>query len=139
MIWHIFYTASTGEISWSTSGDITEEIKSYQNSAYGLSYKQVNHDDMPDPELYYLNDNTDLSTKNIFNPTFSSDNWTIDSTISVTGLPAGTEVFLDGVSKGTMSDTTLNLNINESGIYVLMFKKVDYRTWSMKKHTVKAT
>ena len=93
MIWHIFYTASTGEISWSTSGDITDEIKSHQNSEFGLSYKQVNHDDMPDPELYYLNDNTDLSTKNIFNPTFSSDNWTIDSTISVTGLPAGTEVF----------------------------------------------
>lgn len=138
MIWHIFYTTSTGEISWSTSGDVNQDIKDNQKRTDNLDYLEVNMDDMPDPEIYYINSNS-VAEKQTFNPTFSSDVWDLDATINVTGLPVGTEVILDGSSQGTMTNTTLNLTISETGRYILEFKKVDYKKYVIQKMVRKAT
>lgn len=138
MIWHIFYTASTGEISWSTSGDVNQDIKDNQKRTDNLDYLEVNMDDMPDPQLYYINNN-DVEEKQTFNPTFSSDVWDLDATINVTGLPVGTEVILDGSSQGTMTNTTLTLTISETGRYILEFRKVDYKKYVIQKMVRKAT
>ena len=138
MIWHIFYTTSTGEISWSTSGDVNQDIKDNQKRTDNLDYLEVNMDDMPDPEIYYINNNS-VAEKQTFNPTFSSDVWDLDATINVTGLPVGTEVILDGSSQGTMTNTTLNLTISETGRYILEFKKVDYKKYVIQKMVRKAT
>ncbi len=138
MIWHIFYTTSTGEISWSTSGDVNQDIKDNQKRTDNLDYLEVDMDDMPDPEIYYINNNS-VAEKQSFNPTFSSDVWDLDATINVTGLPVGTEVILDGSSQGTMTNTTLTLTISETGRYVLEFWKVDYKKYVIQKMVRKAT
>ena len=54
----------------------------------------------------------------------------MDDVINVTGLPAGTEVFKDGDSIGTMSDTTLTLTVKEPGNYTILFKKQYYKKHS---------
>ena len=46
--------------------------------------------------------------------------------MNVTGVPAGTEVFLDGTSAGTMSDTTLTLTAQEAGTFTVLLKKQYY-------------
>ena len=79
----------------------------------------------------YVNDAGDtVLVMSAFNPTFSTIVPAVDGVINVTGLPAGTEVFLDGVSKGTMSDTPLTLTAKEPGKYLIEFKKLDKITYA---------
>ena len=85
---------------------------------------------MPIPENFYVNTGEDgITEKGTFNPTFSTTTPAIDAIINVTGLPAGTQVFLDGTSAGTMSDTTLTLTAQEAGSFEVEFKKDKYKDY----------
>ena len=136
MIWHIFYNSSR-VINWSTSAGVDDRIKTEQAEA-GLSYVQVEQDDLPIPENFYVSTGEDgITEKGNFNPTFSTTTPTIDTVINVTGLPAGTEVFLDSVSKGSMSDTTLTLTTSEPGKFDVTFKKLEFKDLTQRVITAK--
>ena len=136
MIWHIFYNSSR-VINWSTSAGVDDRIKTEQAEA-GLSYVQVEQDDLPIPENFYVSTGEDgITEKGNFNPTFSTTTPTIDTVINVTGLPVGTEVFLDSVSKGTMSDTTLTLTTSEPGKFDVTFKKLEFKDLTQRVITAK--
>jgi hypothetical protein len=92
---------------------------------------------MPDENYYVNSDATGLIEKSAFNFTFSNTTPALDEVINVTGLPAGTEVFVDDVSQGTMSDTTLTLTVQQSGTYKIRFKKLHYKNHSGATVTVK--
>ena len=136
-MWHIFYLDSTKEINWSTNGLVNDSIKTAQ-ADLGLSYLQVDMETVPSINDYWVNsDGTDVVEKSIFNPTFSTTTPALDEVINVTGLPAGTEVFIDDVSAGTMSDTTLTLTATEPGTYTMKLTKLGYKNWGTQKIIVK--
>lgn len=136
-MWHIFYLDSTKEINWSTNGLVNDSIKTAQ-ADLGLSYLQVDMETVPSINDYWVNsDGTDVVEKSIFNPTFSTTTPALDAVINVTGLPTGTEVFIDDVSAGTMSDTTLTLTATEPGTYTMKLKKLGYKNWGTQKIIVK--
>ena len=136
-MWHIFYLDSTKEITWSTNGLVNDSIKTAQ-ADLGLSYLQVDMETVPSINDYWVNsDGTDVVEKSIFNPTFSTTTPALDAVINVTGLPTGTEVFIDDVSAGTMSDTTLTLTATEPGTYTMKLKKLGYKNWGTQKIIVK--
>ena len=79
------------------------------------------------PKKFYINEEEDdIVEKTLFEPTFSNTNPDIDEVIEVEGLPAGTEVFLDSVSVGTMEDTTLTFTATEAGLFIVVLKKDKY-------------
>ena len=136
-MWHIFYLDSTKEINWSTNGLVNDSIKTAQ-ADLGLSYLQVDMETVPSINDYWVNsDGTDVVEKSIFNPTFSTTRPALDEVVNVTGLPAGTEVFIDDTSVGTMSDTTLTLTATEPGTYTMKLKKLGYKNWGTQKIIVK--
>ena len=136
-MWHIFYLDSTKEINWSTNGLVNDSIKTAQ-ADLGLSYLQVDMETVPSINDYWVNsDGTDVVEKSVFNPTFSTTRPTLDEVVNVTGLPTGTEVFIDDVSAGTMSDTTLTLTATEPGTYTMKLKKLGYKNWGTQKIIVK--
>ena len=136
-MWHIFYLDSTKEINWSTNGLVNDSIKTAQ-ADLGLSYLQVDMETVPSINDYWVNsDGTNVVEKSIFNPTFSTTRPALDEVINVTGLPTGTEVFIDDVSAGTMSDTTLTLTATEPGTYTMKLKKLGYKNWGTQKIIVK--
>ena len=136
-MWHIFYLDSTKEINWSTNGLVNDSIKTAQ-ADLGLSYLQVDMDAVPSSNDYWVNsDGTGVIEKSIFNPTFSPTTPAVDGVINVTGLPAGTEVFIDDTSAGTMSDTTLTLTAVQPGTYTMKLTKVGYKNWGTQKIIVK--
>ena len=136
-MWHIFYLDSTKEINWSTNGLVNDSIKTAQ-ADLGLSYLQVDMETVPSINDYWVNsDGTDVVEKSLFNPTFSTTRPTLDEVVNVTGLPIGTEVFIDDVSAGTMSDTTLTLTATEPGTYTMKLKKLGYKNWGTQKIIVK--
>ena len=134
--YNIFYN-SNKEIVWSTTGEVNDAIKTAQSSL-GYSYVQLTLDSIMPDENYYVNsDASGLVEKSVFNFTFSNTTPVLDEVINVTGLPAGTEVFVDDVSQGTMSDTTLTLTVQQSGTYKIRFKKLHYKDHSGATVTVK--
>ena len=134
--YNIFYN-SNKEIVWSTTGEVNDAIKTAQSSL-GYSYVQLTLDSIMPDENYYVNsDASGLVEKSVFNFTFSNTTPVLDEVINVTGLPAGTEVFVDDVSQGTMSDTTLTLTVQQSGTYKIRFKKLHYKNHSGATVTVK--
>ena len=136
-MWHIFYLDSTKEINWSTNGLVNDSIKTAQ-ADLGLSYLQVDMETVPSINDYWVNsDGTNVVEKSIFNPTFSTTRPALDEVVNVTGLPAGTEVFIDDTSVGTMSDTTLTLTATEPGTYTMKLKKLGYKNWGTQKIIVK--
>ena len=136
-MWHIFYLDSTKEINWSTNGLVNDSIKTAQ-ADLGLSYLQVDMEAVPNSNDFWVNsDGTDVIEKSVFNPTFSTTRPALDEVINVTGLPTGTEVFIDDVSAGTMSDTTLTLTATEPGTYTMKLKKLGYKNWGTQKIIVK--
>ena len=136
-MWHIFYLDSTKEINWSTNGLVNDSLKTAQ-ADLGLSYLQVDMETVPSINDYWVNsDGTDVIEKSVFNPTFSTTRPALDEVINVTGLPTGTEVFIDDVSAGTMSDTTLTLTATEPGTYTMKLKKLGYKNWGTQKIIVK--
>ena len=94
----------------------------------GLSHValDVADDNNPNDTHYVNSDATALVAKSNWDFTFSTITPTIDEVVNVTGLPSGTEVFMDGVSQGTMSNTTLTLTVQEGGEYEIVFKKLHY-------------
>jgi len=136
MIWHIFYT-SDKRIAWSSSAGVDDRIITEQANV-GKSYVQVEQDDSPIEENFYVNSAGDgITAKTAFDPTFSTLTPAVDAVINITGVPAGTEVFLDGVSKGTMSDTTLTLTASEPGKYTVELHKLEHITYATKITTAK--
>lgn len=136
-MWHIFYLDSTKEINWSTNGLVNDSIKTAQ-ADLGLSYLQVDMETVPSINDYWVNsEGTNVIEKSIFNPTFSTTTPALDEVINVTGLPVGTEVFIDDTSAGTMSDTTLTLTATEPGTYTMKLKKLGYKNWGTQKIIVK--
>ena len=134
--YNIFYN-SNKEIVWSTTGEVNDAIKTAQSSL-GYSHVELTLDSIMPDENYYINsDATGLVEKSAFNFTFSNTAPALDEVINVTGLPAGTEVFVDDVSQGTMSDTTLTLTVQQSGTYKIRFKKLHYKNHSGATVTVK--
>ena len=129
-IYNIFYN-SDREILWSCTAEITEAIKTEQKNTHGLDWVSINCSATPSGNKYYINvAEDDIVAKTIFTPSFSTTTPALDEVITVTGVPAGTEVFLDGTSKGTMSDTTLTFTAKEGGKYVIGLKKDKYQDYS---------
>lgn len=130
--WHIFYNNSTKLIAWSTNALVDDTIKSEQASA-GLSYLSKETEIIPSDNDFWVNsDGTDIVEKSIFNPTFSTITPALDDVVSVTGLPSGTEVWLDDVSQGTMSDTTLTFTGTEPGKYKIKLTKIGHKPYETK-------
>ena len=126
--YNIFYD-SDKEIVWASTASVDSTIISAE-SAKGYTHVALDCTDIPVPELYYVNsDATAVSTKSTFDPTFSANTADVDDVITVTGIPSGTEVFLDGVSAGTMSDTTLTFTGKQGGKYTIEFKKSKYQDY----------
>jgi hypothetical protein len=125
-VYHIFYD-SNKDIAWSSTAGVTDAIKTEQKSAHNYDYVQIDHTETPVGEKYYINSDGDaLVEKSTFDPTFSTTAPAVDAVVNVTGVPSGTEVFLDGVSAGTMSDTTLTLTAKQAGRFDIVLKKERY-------------
>lgn len=130
--WHIFYNNSTKLIAWSTNALVDDTIKSEQASA-GLSYLSKETETIPSDNDFWVNsDGTDIVEKSIFNPTFSTITPALDDVVNVTGVPSGTEVWLDDVSQGTMSDTTLTFTGTEPGKYKIKLTKIGHKPYETK-------
>jgi len=135
--YHIFYDSSK-EVVWATTADMNSDIITAEESK-GLTYVLLECTETPVPEKFYINDAGDqVATKSVFSPSFSTTSPAVDDVVNVTGVPSGAEVFLDGVSAGTMSDTTLTLTAQESGEYKIGLKKSQYQdyeiTYTVKRH-----
>ena len=125
-IYHVFYD-SNKDIAWSSTAGVTAQIKTEQKSAHNYDYVQIDHTETPVGEKYYINDaGNALVEKSTFDPTFSTTTPAVDAVVNVTGVPAGTEVFLDGASAGTMSDTTLTFTAQQAGRFDIVLKKEKY-------------
>ena len=123
---------SDKEIIWASTAAVNDDIISAE-SAKGYTHVALDCTDIPIPDQFYVNsDATAVSTKTVFNPSFSSATASVDDTITVTGVPSGTEVFIDGVSAGTMSDTSLTLTAQQGGTFTLGLKKAKYQDYSTK-------
>ena len=124
--YNIFYD-SNKEIIWASNAPVNSDITTAE-AAKGYTHVALDTTDIPVPEQFYVNsDATAVSTKTVFSPSFSASTASVDDVITVTGVPAGTEVFLDGTSKGTMSDTTLTFTAKEGGKYLIGLKKDKYQ------------
>ena len=129
--WNIFYNDSTKLIAWSTNGNVDDSIKTEQTNA-GLSYLSVEQDAIPSDDNFWVNSDGDgVLEKTIFDPTFSTITPALDAVVNVTGVPSGTEVWLDEVSQGTMSDTTLTFTAVEPHKYRIKLTKVGYKPYNI--------
>ena len=135
--YNIFYN-SDKEIAWSTTGNVNSAIITAQ-ADLGLSHVAlaVSDDNQPNDNFYVNSDATALVEKTNWDFTFSTTTPALDEVINVTGLPSGTEVFMDGVSQGTMSNTTLTLTVQEPGKYKILFRKLHYKQHAGTEITVK--
>ena len=125
MIFNIFYDSNKA-ISWCSSADVTDQIKTDQ-AALGLTHVALDLAQIPECDKYYVNDDADgVVEYSSFSLSFSATTIDIDATITITGCPAGTELFMDGVSQGTYSSGTLTLTGTMAGSYALTFKKAKY-------------
>ena len=123
--YNIFYD-SNKEIIWASTAPVNSDITTAE-AAKGYTHVALDTTDIPVPEQFYVNsDATAVSTKTVFSPSFSASTASVDDVITVTGVPAGTEVFLDGSSAGTMSDTTLTFTAQEAGGFSVVLKKRYY-------------
>ena len=126
--YNIFYD-SNKEIIWSSNASINSDIITAE-AEKGYTHVALDSTDIPVSEKFYVNsDATAVSTKTLFDPTFSAATAALDAVINVTNVPSGTEVFLDGTSAGTMSDTTLTLTAQEAGTYTIQLKKDKYQDY----------
>ncbi len=129
--YNIFYD-SNKEIIWSSTADVNSNIITAE-AAKGYTHVALSATDIPVSEKFYINsDASAVSTKTVFNPSFSAATAAVDDVINVTGVPSGTEVFLDGTSAGTMSNTTLTLTAQQAGTYTLGLKKDKYQDYTTK-------
>ena len=128
---HIFYD-SNKDIKWATDAPTDTNIINSQ-TALGLSHLSLELDQIPACDHFYINDAEDaLAAYHSFSLSFSATTIVLDSTVTITGCPAGTEIFLDDVSAGTYSSGSLTLTGSMSGSFVIKFVKDKYYTTSEK-------
>ena len=128
---HIFYD-SNKDIKWATDAPTDTNIINSQ-TALGLSHLSLELDQIPACDHFYINDAEDnIVGYNSFDLTFSATTIDIDGVVTVTGCPAGTEIFLDKVSQGTYSSGDLTFTGAMGGSYTLTFKKDKYYTTEQK-------
>ena len=126
MTWHIFYNSSDKSIAWTANSGVNDSVIARETDA-GLSHLTIEQDDFVDASSSIVNeDGNGIVTKSTFNPTISTLTPALESTVNITGLPAGTKVYIDQVLKATMSDTALNLTFNDPGFFNLKFQKPDH-------------
>ena len=78
-------------------------------------------------DKYYINSDEDgVVAYSSFDLSYSATSIAIDGTVTITGCPTGTEIFLDGVSSGTYSGGSLTLTGTTAGSFALIFKKDKY-------------
>ena len=125
MIYNIFYD-SNKNIEWCSDAQVSNAVKTSQE-AKGLTLVSLDLAQIPECDKYYINDagNGVVEYSN-FSLSFSATTIALDGTITITGCPTGTEIFLDGVSAGTYSSGTLTLTGSMSGSFALTFKKDKY-------------
>lgn len=124
---HIFYD-SNKDIKWATDAPTDTNIINSQ-TALGLSHLSLELDQIPACDHFYINDAEDnVIGYNSFDLTFSATIIDIDGVVTVTGCPAGTEIFLDRVSQGTYSSGDLTFTGTMSGRYSMKFTKDKYYT-----------
>ena len=121
--YHIFYN-SDGRIIWSTTAPMDDAMITVQTDA-GYTHLQEACVNTPLDESYWVTGGA-VTAKSTFSPTYSTIIPVLDAVVNVTGVPAGTEVFLDNVSAGTMSDTTLTVTATEPGKFVVKLTKLGY-------------
>jgi hypothetical protein len=125
MIYNIFYN-STKDISWCTDGDVSDAVKTAQ-ADLGLSFVALDLAQIPACDKYYINSDEDgVVAYSSFDLSYSATSIAIDGTVTITGCPAGTEIFMDTVSQGTYSSGDLTLTGTTAGSFALTFKKDKY-------------
>ena len=123
---HIFYD-SNKDIAWTSLGACSAEVIAEQKSSNNLDYLAHEADQLLDIDSHYVNDaGNAIVAYATFSPTYSATTVDLDTVINITGVPSGTEVFMDNVSAGTMSDTTLTLTAIQAGEYTILLKKSHY-------------
>jgi hypothetical protein len=133
-IHHIFYT-NDKDIAWSTITEPSAQIIQEQEDAHSYSYIELDCSETPIGEKYYINEAEDALVEfSTFVPSFTDVTPEIDDVVTVTGVPSGTEVFVDGVSAGTMSDTTLTFTIKQAGAFKISLTK--YRYYKYDKYII---
>jgi hypothetical protein len=126
MNYHVFFD-SNKNIMWSSTAGVDSTIISEQKSSHNYDYLLADLSEIPTGELFCVNSDGDaVVAKSTFSPTYSTTTPSVDTVINITGVPAGTEVFLDGTSAGTMSDTTLTLTAQQSGSFIVTLTKDKY-------------
>ena len=123
---NIFYN-SDKDIQWTTFSPCSSELIAEQKSSNNLDYLAHEADQLLDIDSNYVNDSGNaIVAYATFSPTYSATTVDLDTVINITGVPSGTEVFMDNVSAGTMSDTTLTLTAVQAGDYTILLKKSHY-------------
>ena len=127
--YNIFYD-SNKNISWCTDLFCDSATLTAQANA-GLTHLQLDLEQIPVTDQYYINDaGNGVVGYHTFSLSFSATTIALDGTVTITGCPAGTEVFLDGVSAGTYSSGSLTLTGSMAGTFVLKFTKDKYYSTS---------
>jgi hypothetical protein len=123
--YHIFYD-SNKNIKWATDAPTDSTIISSQ-ADIGLSHLELDLEQIPACDHFYINDAEDnVVDYNSFSLNFSATTIAIDQTITITGCPTGTEIFLDNVSAGTYSSGSLTLTGSMAGSFIIKFVKDKY-------------
>jgi len=125
---HIFYD-SNKDIAWTSFGACSAELIAEQKSSNNLDYLAYETDQLLEISHNYVNGaGNGIVAYSTFSPTYSATSVDLDTVINITGLSSGTEVFLDGVSAGTMSDSTLTLTAVQAGEFSIELKKSHFVT-----------
>lgn len=136
--WHVFYDTNKN-IIWTADAGVTQAIID-QQAAENLSYITVDQVDVLDANRYIVNADEDgVVAKVSFDPTISTYTPTLETAMSITNLPTGTEVYVDDVLKSTISDTSINLTFNDPGQFEVFFKKVGYYDYGFTIVTARAS
>jgi len=123
--YHIFYN-SNKDIQWASDAPTDSNIISTQ-AAVGNSHMTLDLEQIPECDKWYVNDAEDgLVAYHNFSLSFSATTIPLEGTVTITGCPTGTEIFLDGTSAGTYSGGDLTLTGSMSGAFVLKFSKDKY-------------
>ena len=123
--YNIFYD-SNKNISWVTDGPTPAEVITAQ-AALGLTHVALDLEQIPACDEYYINTGEDgVTAYSNFSLSFSATTIAVDGTITITGCPADTEIFLDAVSQGTYSNGALTLTGSMAGSFNLEFFKDKY-------------
>ena len=125
---NIFYD-SNKDIAWTSFATCPAELITEQKSSNNLDHLSYETDQLIDISHNYINGAGDnIVAYSTFSPTYSATSVDLDTVINITGLSSGTEVFVGGISAGTMSDSTLTLTAVQSGEFLIELKKAHFVT-----------